>query len=627
MPGTEIQSAEGLGATLLANGSTRFVVWAPLAQQVQVRTSGPDERLIPMERDESGYHRVEVDGLAPGALYMYQLDGKVERPDPASRSQPRDVHGPSLVVPKDDFPWSDQGWPGLLSEDYIFYELHVGTFSPEGSFDGVLARLPYLKELGVTAIQLMPVTQFPGTRNWGYDGVYPYAVHAPYGGAEGLKRLVDGCHRVGLAVALDVVYNHLGPEGNYLRDFGPYFTDRYQTPWGEALNYDGPGSDHVRRFFLENALQWVTEFHVDALRLDAVHAMYDHSARHFLQELAESVHEAGRRLNRRVHVIAESDLNDPRLIRPVELGGYGLDGQWADDFHHALHVLLTGERKGYYQDFGTLSQMAEAFRRAYVYSGQYSPYRGRRHGAPSYGCLPRQFVVFSQNHDQVGNRMAGERLRGLVTFEATKLEAGVLLLSPFLPLLFMGQEYGEEAPFQYFISHLDEELVEAVREGRRAEFSGFQWQGETPDPQAESTFNGSRLRMERRHQDSHRTLFRLYRELIRLRKELPALGMGRFGDLDVTAFDGEGVICLRRGCDSEEAMALFNFSREEARVMAPLPAGVWSRVLDFEEDRWDGSGRLQPETLDTTEGGATLGMRPLSFALYSRENRDPGEAS
>lgn len=623
MPGNEIQSVERLGATFLANGRTRFVVWAPLAQQLQVRTFGPGARLLPMARDESGYHRVEVDGLAPDTLYMYQLDGKDERPDPASRSQPQDVHGPSQVVPRDDFPWSDQGWPGLLPEDYIFYELHVGTFSPEGSFDGVLARLPYLKELGITAIQLMPVAQFPGTRNWGYDGVYPYAVHAGYGGADGLKRLVDGCHREGLAVALDVVYNHVGPEGNHLRDFGPYFTDRFQTPWGDALNFDGPSSDHVRRFFIENALQWVTEFHLDALRLDAVHAISDHSARHLLQELGESVHDAGRRLNRRVHVIAESDLNDPRLIRPVELGGYGLDGQWADDFHHALHTLLTGEREGYYQDFGALSQMAEAFRRGYVYSGQYSPYRGRRHGAPSYGCLPRQFVVFSQNHDQVGNRMAGERLRQLVSFQGTKLAAAALLLSPFLPLLFMGQEYGEEAPFIYFISHLDEDLVRAVREGRRAEFARFAWEGEPPDPQSEATYQDSKLDLELRRQESHDALFQLYKELIRLRKELPALGMGRFGDLDVTAFEGEGVICLRRTCGSEEAMALFNFSREEARVMAPLPAGVWRRVLDSEEEGWGGSGHVQPETLDT-EGGATLGMRPLSFALYNRVSGEAG---
>ena len=452
----------GLGAIYLGDGRCSFRVWAPRAQQVEVRIVAPGQRIIPLRRDERGYHEVVAESVDPGTRYFYRLDGESERPDPASRFQPEGVHGPSQVVDS-RFSWGDAGWFGLPLRDYIIYELHVGTFTGEGTFAAVVTHLEQLKELGITVLELMPVAQFPGSRNWGYDGTYPFAVQNSYGGPDGLKHLVSACHQRGLAVVLDVVYNHLGPEGNYLGDFAPYFTDRYRTPWGPAVNFDGAHSDEVRRFFIENALSWVTEFHVDGLRIDAVHAILDFSAKPFLQELAEAVHAQAERLNRRIYLIPESDLNDTRLIRAPEVGGFGLDAQWNDDFHHALHTLLTGERTGYYEDFGEIRHLVKGFREGFVYSGEYSPYRRRRHGNSSRSLPAHRFVVFAQNHDQVGNRLRGDRLSHLVSLEALKLAAGVILLSPFIPLLFMGEEYGEIAPFEYFVSHSDPGLIEAVR--------------------------------------------------------------------------------------------------------------------------------------------------------------------
>jgi maltooligosyltrehalose trehalohydrolase len=494
-----------LGATYLGEGRCRFLLWAPLAQTVEVHIVAPQERLIPLEKTLRGYYQAIVEAVEPGSLYIYRLDGQKERSDPASRYQPQDVHGPSQVVDT-RFPWEDGGWFGRPWRDYIMYELHVGTFTAEGTFDTIIPYLDELKDLGITAIELMPVAQFPGSRNWGYDGVYPYAAQHTYGGPEGLQRLVNACHQQGLAVVLDVVYNHLGPEGNYLGDFGPYFTDRYKTPWGLALNFDGPQSDEVRRFFIENALYWITACHIDALRLDAVHAIVDHSAYPFLDELAAAVHEQAEWLNRRVHVIAESDLDDTRIIRPRELGGYRHDAQWNDGFHHALHTLLTGECDGYYRDFGKVAHLAKAFAEGYVYSGQFSVFRQRRHGNSSRLVPAHKFVVCAQNHDQVGNRMLGERLGQLVSFEGLKLAAGVVLLSPCIPLLFMGEEYGETAPFPYFMSHSDPELIEAVRQGRREEFAAFAWESEPPDPQGEAVFQHAKLNHSLRYEAHHAVL-------------------------------------------------------------------------------------------------------------------------
>jgi maltooligosyltrehalose trehalohydrolase len=570
-----------------------------------------------MELGERGYYHVLVDGVEPGNLYLYRLDEGGERPDPASRFQPQGVHGPSQVVGL-HFNWEDASWFGRPLQDCIIYEFHVGTFTPEGTFDAVIPHLDQLRELGITAIELMPVAQFSGARNWGYDGVYPFAVQSSYGGADGLMRLVNACHRLGLAVALDVVYNHRGPEGSYLGEFGPYFSDSYRTPWGAAFNLDGPHSGEVRHFLIENALYWVTEFHIDALKLDAVHAIVDHSMVPFVKELTEAVHRRAEELDRRIHVIAESDLNDPRLVQPPEAGGYGLDAQWNEDFRRSLHALLTGERAGYYQDFGGLAELVKAFTEGFVYSGQYSRYRRCRHGTSSRDVAAPKLVVFAQNHDAVGNRMLGERLSQLVPFEGLKLAAAAVLLSPFVPLLFMGEEYGETAPFQYFISHSDAELAEAVRQGRCEEFEAFAWKGAPPDPQDEGTFLRSRLNQDLRQQDNHRALREFYKELLRLRKELPALASLSKEEMEVFGFEEERVLFVRRWSGSSEVFAVFNFGDAEATVAVSVPGGHWRKLLDSADKRWQGKGSSLPDVL-RSEGEAALRLSPKALALFVRE--------
>jgi maltooligosyltrehalose trehalohydrolase len=605
-----------VGAWNLGEGRCRFRVWAPVAQAVEVHLLTPRERFVPLAKRPRGYHEAVVEGVEPGTLYRYRLDGALERPDPASRFQPEDVHGPSQVVDS-DFDWDDGAWCGMPLREYILYELHVGTFTPGGTFEAIIPHLPDLKALGITAIELMPIAQFPGDRNWGYDGVYPFAVQHSYGGPNGLKQLVQACHRQGLAVILDVVYNHLGPDGNYLADYGPYFTERYKTPWGGALNFDGPYSDEVRRFFIDNALFWVTEFHIDALRLDAVHAILDYSAQPFLQELGLALHARAEHLNRRIYAIAESALNDTRVIRPRELGGYALDAQWNDDFHHALRVLLTGDRGGYYQDFGELEQLARAFRDGYVYAGDYSAYRRRRHGNSSRSMPAQQFVVFAQNHDQVGNRMLGERLSQLVSLEALKVAASAVLLSPFIPLLFMGEEYGEVAPFQFFISHLDPQLVDAIRRGRREEFADFAWQGEPPDPQAVATFQRATLNHRLRSEGHHRALFEFYQELIRLRKELPALAQLSKEHMHVVGFEPEKSLCVRRWCDGQEVWMILHFGRVPTSLRLPWSMGQWQKLLDSAEARWYGSGSPVGSEVKS-DGEVTLTLPPESCLLFSR---------
>jgi maltooligosyltrehalose trehalohydrolase len=609
-----VSTEVSLGATYLGEGRCRFCVWAPLATRVEVQVVSARERIIPLERIERGYHHAVAEGIEPGTLYLYRLDDQRERPDPASRFQPQGVHGPSQVVDA-GFPWDDACWFGLPLRDYIIYELHVGTYTSQGTFEALIPHLDELEHLGITALELMPVAQFPGTRNWGYDGTYPFAVHNSYGGPGGLKQLVNACHRKGLAVVLDVVYNHLGPEGNYLADFAPYFTDRYRGPWGMPLNFDGPHSDEVRRFFNENALHWVTEFHIDALRIDAVHGILDFSAQPFLQELSAIVHEHSERLNRRVFLFPESDLNDTRLVRSRDLGGFGLDAQWNDDFHHALHTLLTGERTAYYQDFGRLQDLIKAFSEGFVYSGDYSAYRGRRHGNSSRFVPAERLVVFAQNHDQVGNRAYSERLSQLVSFEALKLAAAVVLLSPFVPLLFMGEEYGETAPFHYFISHSDPGLIRTVRRGRREEFAAFRWQGEPLDPQAESTFLEARLDHNLRDQGRHRILFAFYRELIRARRDIPALRRLSKEHMEVSGFEQRKLLFVRRWSGSHEAVIIFHFAAEEKTTVIPVPAGCWQKYLDSAEDTWSGPGSKVPGEL-TSEGGVSLTLPAESVVLF-----------
>jgi maltooligosyltrehalose trehalohydrolase len=606
-----------LGATYLGQNRTRFLVWAPFINRVEVHIID-QERILPMDKNDRGYFETVAEGVPVGSLYFYRRDGQTEYPDPVSRSQPRGVHGPSRVVDP-DFPWEDGRWSGLPLQDYIIYELHTGTFTPEGTFDAIIGHLDALKELGITAVELMPVAQFPGSRNWGYDGVYPFAVQDSYGGPDGLKRLVNACHREGLAVVLDVVYNHLGPEGNHLAEFGPYFTDRYHTPWGAALNFDGAYSDEVRRFFIENALYWVKEIHIDALRLDALHAILDISAYTFIQELSASVHEQAKKLKRRIYLIGESTANDVRLIRPREAGGYGLDAQWNDDFHHALHVLLTHEKTGYYQDFGTIRHMAKAYREGFVYSGEYSPYRKHRHGTSSIDIPAHRFIVFSQNHDQVGNRANSERLSQLVSFDSLKLAAGIVMLSPFLPLIFMGEEYGETAPFPYFISHSDSALIEAVRKGRREEFTDFDWQSEIPDPQDEATFLSARLNHELCGDGQHKILYEFYRELIRLRRENAALACLSKDNMEVMDNENDKTICIRRWFKDSEVVLIFSFSDNKVNIHQPIPSGQWYKILDSNEARWLEDGDNVPGEIDS-KGEIDLTLEPKSFVLLEKES-------
>lgn len=608
------------GAIYLGQGSCCFLVWAPWAAKVDLHLVHPRNETVNMRGDGDGYYRVQLDGIQPGTRYFYVLDGQ-ERPDPASAWQPEGVHGPSAVLDQ-AFLWHDAGWHGIPIQDYVIYELHVGTFSSEGTFAGVIPHLEALKALGVTAIELMPVAQFPGARNWGYDGVYPFAVQDSYGGHDGLRSLIDACHQKGLAVILDVVYNHMGPEGNYLREFGPYFTDRYSTPWGAAINFDGPDSDHVRNFFIQNALYWVSEFHFDALRLDALHAILDISPITFVEELAKAVHERGLDLNRQIILIGEDDLNNARLTQPFELGGYGLDAQWNDDFHHILHVLLTGEKDGYYADFDGIHELARAYAEGFIYTGQYSLYRRRRHGSSSSLSPAYRLVVFSQNHDQVGNRMLGERLTRLVPPAGLRLAAAAVILSPFIPLLFMGEEYGETSPFPYFVSHTDPTLVEAVRTGRRREFEDFHGVGEVPDPQDQALFLSAILNREAAMLSSgNRSLYEYYRELFRLRKETPVLARLSKDSLEATAIPRSRALYVRRWDDSDEAVMLMNFAKAAVSVDVPLSEGSWTKELDSSDARWGGEGGEVPGALDSA-GEATVRMGPLSFVLLLKTGRN-----
>jgi maltooligosyltrehalose trehalohydrolase len=610
-------TVDDVGAMDLGQGQCRFRVWAPFAQRVDLHLVSAWERLISLEKEKDGYFSAVIDGVETPCHYFYRLDDRIDRPDPASRFQPEGVHGPSEVVSSDFF-WADDCWFGLPLRDYIIYELHVGTYTPQGTFDAVISHLDAMLELGITAVELMPVAQFPGYRNWGYDGTYPFAVQNSYGGPFGLKQLINACHQRGLAVILDVVYNHLGPEGNYLSDFGPYFTDAYRTPWGSAVNFDGPHSDHVRRFFVQNALFWVTEFHIDALRIDAVHAILDFSAQPFLEELALAVHERAEQLNRRIYLIAESALNDTRIVRAREFGGFNLDAQWNDDFHHCLHTLLTGERSGYYCDYGQLRDLAKAYREGFVYSGEYSVYRQRRHGNSSRNLPAHCFVVSAQNHDQVGNRRLGERLSKLVSFECLKLAAGVVILSPFIPLILMGEEYGETAPFLYFVSHSDPELVESVREGRRREFAAFGYT-EAPDPQEEATFLKARINHQLSLQGHHRILRDFYKELIRLRKEIRPLGCLSKKTMDVLGYERKKILVLRRWNGGDEAVAVFHFGNLPVSAVVPIPVGSWEKLIDSADKRWEGPGRSVHDNL-LSDGEVFLTLPPHSMALFiSRE--------
>ncbi len=557
-----------LGATP-SGKSTRFEVWAPDSSNVEVvveRANG--DLVVPLTADVSADVATSADstwstivsGVGDGDRYRFRLDGGEPMADPASRLQPDGVHGPSSVVDVAAFPWTDTDWSGVLLADTVLYELHVGTFTPSGTFDAAIDELDRLVALGVTTIEIMPVAAFAGERNWGYDGVFPFATQASYGGPAGLSRLVDAAHARGVAVVLDVVYNHFGPEGNVLPRYGPYLTDDYSTPWGGAVNVSGRFSDAVRRYFIENAVGWIRDFHLDGLRLDAVHAIVDPTARPFVEELTATVHAAADELGRIVLVTVESSSNDPRIVRSSERGGWGCDAVWDDDVHHALRVALTGERHEYYAGYAGAPDIAAAFGHRYVYRGQHSTVFGRRHGADARDVDHAHFIVFAQNHDHVGNTPRGERLLHDAgpADPRLRLAAAAVLLSPFTPMLFMGEEYGERAPFPYFIDHSDRNLVEAVRAGRRREFSGGDWQGGVADPAASETYTSAVLDPSLAHDEGpHRDLLAFYTELLRLRRAHRVLTDPQ-AEQDV--HEHSGVVVVRRRLADTTSCLILNFS-------------------------------------------------------------------
>jgi maltooligosyltrehalose trehalohydrolase len=597
------------------------VVWAAKRKSVELSlfVSPPSEsaptpaKLVPMERDASGYFRAVVDSVEPGTRYFYRLNHGDLRPDPASRFQPDGVHGASQIVDAAAFRWSDQSWKGVALRDTVLYELHVGTYTREGTFAALVPHLDRLADLGITTIELMPLSQFPGGRNWGYDGVFPFAIQNSYGDVAELQKFIDAAHAKNLAVCLDVVYNHLGPEGNYLNEYGPYFTDFYHTPWGSALNFDGRQSDHVRHFFIESALYWLEQFHIDALRLDAIHSIYDASAHPFLAELSNEVRALSQRLGREIVLIAESDLNDARVALPTgpEAEGLGMHGQWSDDFHHSLHTLITHESAGYYADFGTVHHLAKTISNGWYYDGMYAPHRERRHGNSARKLEHEQFVVCIQNHDQVGNRALGDRISALTDFEGLKLVAGVTLLSSFTPMLFMGEEYGETAPFQYFISHGDAGLIEAVRKGRQAEFSHFGWKGEIPDPQAEATFERSRLDHSLVAQEPHRTLWLFYKTLLGYRQSR------RLSNVKPVAVDElPSALFVLRETDVARVATLFHFGENASSLSVKLPGGSWTKQIDSADATWRGPSSL-PERIDGGDA-VQLTLQPRAFVVYEQ---------
>ena len=584
-----------------------------------------------MEVDIDGYHATRFSGISSGTPYRFRLDGTVLRPDPVSRWQSDGVHGASRV-----WDWQESVgrgttaaqtvWSGHALRELIFYELHVGTFSPEGTFDGVVSRLDHLTDLGITAVELMPLGQYPGERNWGYDGVYPFAVQDSYGGPEGLLRLVQACHSRGLSVFLDVVYNHLGPEGNYLPAFGPYFSHTTRTPWGDALNFDEADSDHVRHYFLENIRYWATVFDIDGFRFDAVHAIRDQSAHPFLTDVACVAGKISEERGRPVHLVAESNLNDRRTVLAPGKNGMGFHAQWSDDFHHALHVALTGERNGYYADFSGTKDLMVSLDSGFVYQGEYAPSFRHRRGSRSDDLPGESFVVFAQNHDQVGNRMLGDRLSASLSAVQLRLAASLVILSPGLPLLFMGEEYGETNPFLYFTSHGDPDLIRAVREGREREFKGFGWDGEVPDPQDPETFLRSRLTglpAEGHDPGGRRNLFAFYRRLIELRKTCPALSppdrMNVLGNR--VSPTGKDLLVCHRGSGGERIHWVANLSGTPETILDSFVfegrSGTVVKMIDSCDPEWGGEGSTLPGRWPVREETSVpIDLKPFQVVVF-----------
>jgi maltooligosyltrehalose trehalohydrolase len=603
-------------SALFKNDSWQFKVWAPEKEQMMLHIVAPFEETFSMQKNDEGYFTAEVKSKEKELQYFFNPDGNKDFPDPASQYQPAGVHGPSQTVDHSLFKWTDEDWKGLPLEEMIIYELHVGLFTKGGTFEAIIPRLDELKELGVNALELMPVSQFPGSRNWGYDGVYPYAVQNSYGGPDGLKKLVDACHQKGIAVILDVVYNHLGPEGNYFSQFGPYFTKKYCTPWGDAINFDDEWSDGVREYFSENVIHWFRHYHIDGLRCDAIHAVFDNGAVHFWELTQQKVKALEEKLGRQFYLIAESDLNSPKVVKPPEMGGYGFDAQWLDDFHHALYVLLNPSDQKRYYDFGTIEQLVKAYNDGFVHSGEWVKFRKRKHGASSANVPGNKFVVFNQNHDQVGNRADGKRLCMLVDFERVKLASAAILLAPYIPMLFMGEEYADESPFYYFVSHSDKDLIKAVQEGRRKEFEAFGFDENIPDPQDEKTFKQCKLHWEKKDQGYHKLILNWHKELIRMRKTLAPLKDFQKRNVRAKVINERAFALSRHTAGMEESIVcLFNFSDEEIKCTFPVIKSP-VKILDSKERQWSSErGNFTPHP-DKMEPGQAFSIQPLSCVVY-----------
>jgi maltooligosyltrehalose trehalohydrolase len=597
------------GVNFNEHNEAEIVVWSPTAEQVAFVS---DHAQIDLDKEDFGYWFLRTNKVRPGTQYKFLLNNKEQYPDPASLSQPNGVHERSEAIDLKKFQWTDQQWNNLPLEGYIIYELHTGTFTLQGTFAGIEEKLDHLLSLGITAIEIMPVAQFPGDRNWGYDGVFPFAVQNSYGGAEGLQHFVNACHQKGLAVILDVVYNHLGPEGNYLGVFGPYFTEKYKTPWGNAINFDDAWCDGVRRYFIENALMWFRDFHIDALRLDAVHAIKDFSPVHILKEIRQYVDDLMKTTARKHYLIVELDLNDNRFINPIEQGGYGMHAQWIDEFHHALRVTATGDQTGYYSDFTGIEHLAKAYKDAYVYDGQFSPHRKKIFGVKTEN-EGKQFIVFSQNHDHVGNRMSGERTSQLVSFEMQKLLAAAVVISPYLPMLFMGEEWSESNPFLYFVSHTDRDLADAVREGRQTEFAAFHVKGEAPDPVSEKTFLQSKLQWNLLNEGQHQIILEYYKALIRLRKTNTVLKDLNRKNLEVITFKEQKTLLLKRWNCQEQVVCFLNFSNQQQNIQ--YDELLCKKIFDSADPEWDG-----PQSAPNEIKGENIVVQPQSIVLYQTHN-------
>jgi maltooligosyltrehalose trehalohydrolase len=600
-------------------GLCSFSVWAPNHNQVTLKFTKENQHFA-MEKAGGGYWTFTLDGLDPKTEYMYALDGRVVRPDPASNFQPSGVFGPSSIIDHESFRWTDGNWLGLEIKDLVFYELHVGTFTPKGTFRAVLERIKELGDFGINSIELMPITQFSGKRNWGYDGVFPFSVHNDYGEPDDLKSLINECHKNGIGVFIDLVYNHLGPEGNYLNDFGPYFPSTQIGYWGPTINLDGDLSEGVRNYFYENALFWFNNYHIDGVRLDAVLSMKDNRPTHFLQELNNAVDGLCESTGKKLYLIAESGYNVPSVLMPVDEGGLGFDGQWLDDFQHAVFGLLTGEKEGYYRDYGKIEDLLETLNEGYLYIGQENDYK-RRGSDESYRWIPAsKFIVFSQNHDQVGNRLLGDRLTSIGGLEAAKLAAGLVILSPYVPLLFMGEEYAETAPFLFFTDYSSKDLAASIIDGRKKEFATFHWSEAVPNPQSLETFMNSKLNWQQRYQGIGQKILSYYRALIEMRNSHQIFKSQENRQIKNILNEGNIIFMLKKH-EVTEAGIIANCSSKPVTYTFPFGDGIYTKILDSADSSWNGPGPLLP-TL-ATRGDEHM-MSGFNLAVFLKESKERG---